>query len=205
MTKRIIYLVRHGERLDAVDKKWHGEKYNSPLSPLGFEQVQQLGERLRDEPIDLIVSSPYLRALQTTNAIAEARNQRFIVDAGIGEWQGKSMMPSPPKITLPSQQDFPLMDLHHEAEVNPIWGESVPQVFERYRRAVQALLDQYDGNILVVGHGRTVTGTAHVLTGKPESSFKYHLAGLTMLREGWTLELNSDTSHIRSGCWISAC
>lgn len=201
MTERRLYLVRHGERQDAVDKSWRGEKYDSPLSEKGLQQVWQLGERLRDEPIDLIVSSPYLRALQTAHAIAEARDQAFIVDEGVGEWQGKSMMPQRPTLTPPDRRaaDFPLMTLHHEAEVFPVWGESVAQVFERYQRAAGALLELYEGNILIVGHGRTVTGTAHVLTGKPESHFKYHLAGLTVLclMDGkWHVELNSDTEHL---------
>ncbi|PJF21609.1 MAG: hypothetical protein CUN56_10215 [Phototrophicales bacterium] len=201
MIERKLYLVRHGERLDSVDRTWRGEKYNPPLSDTGLQQAHLLGDRLKSSPIDLIVSSPYLRALQTANAIAQARHQRFIVDEGVGEWQGKSMMPQCPTLTPPEhyKDDFHLMDLSHQSEVSPIWGESVAQVFERYQKAVSALLKKYDGNILIVGHGRTVTGIAHVLTDKPEAYFQYHLAGLTVLclsNGNWTIELNSDTAHL---------
>lgn len=202
MENRTLYLVRHGQRLDAVDKSWKGDnKYDPPLSELGFEQAWKVGVRLRQEPIDVIIASPYLRTLQTAQTVAEALDRPFYVDEGVGEWQGRSMMSQAPNITPPAERaaDFPCMDLSHQATVFPEWPETVNQVFERYRKVMAYLLETYEGNLLIVGHGRVVTGVPHVLTGKPESKFKYEVACLTMLEQvedKWQVCLNGDTTHL---------
>jgi len=204
MTTRTLYLVRHGERLDAFNKNWYDSednKHDTPLSDKGQMQAQRLAQRLQQEVIDRIFVSPYLRALQTAQPVAEALNMPLYVEAGIGEWLGRSMLPQAPNIAAPQtrMEEFPCIDLRHESFVIPNWPETVSQVFERYEKAVQQLLTHYDGNLLLVGHGRTVTGIAHRLTGKREFEFKYELAGLTklVLEDGtWQVRLNGDTTHL---------
>lgn len=204
MTQHSLYLVRHGERLDAVNKNWYSaddNKYDPPLSELGFEQAQRLAERLSQEPIDHIFVSPYVRALQTAHPIADALNLPLYVENGVGEWLGRSMISHEPKIVPAYQRrdDFPLLDFSHNPRVIPNWPETVNQCFERLERAVTQILEAYEGNILIVGHGRTVTGLGHVLTGKPESHFKYDLACVTKLDyedDAWTIRLNGDTVHL---------
>ena len=51
-----IYLVRHAEA------KW-GEVENRPLSKTGLQAAVQVADILVAYPIDLIYSSPYLRAI----------------------------------------------------------------------------------------------------------------------------------------------
>ena len=58
---RIIF-VRHGEPNYALDC----------LTPLGQKQAQACGERLKEEYIDVIYSSPYGRALETAQASSQA-------------------------------------------------------------------------------------------------------------------------------------
>lgn len=204
MENRTLYLVRHGQRLDAVNRNWHGtedNKYDPPLSEKGYWQAQRLGERLRQEPIDFIFASPYIRALQTAQPIAEALDMPFYVDDGIGEWLGRSMIPNPPNIIEPIKRaaDFSYMGLTHPTKIQPIYPESVEQVFDRLQQAVDYLLETYAGNLLLVGHGRVVTGIAHRLMQQPESTFKYDLACVTKLtlHDGtWEIRLNGDTSHL---------
>lgn len=202
---RSVYLVRHGHRLDEVDKKWYekekGNKYDPPLSDEGKEQAQKLAQRLKQEPVDWIFSSPYWRALQTAHPIAEALDMPLYVENGVGEWLGKSMIPVEPDI-LPAFQrrdEFPMLEFSHNPRVIPHYPETVAQCFERLESAITQLLESYDGNLLIVGHGRTVTGIAHRLVGKPESSFKLNNAGITKLdyeKGEWIVHLNSDTTHL---------
>ena len=205
MTDRVLYLVRHGQRLDAVQKQWyspHDNQYDPPLSPEGMGQAYQIAQRLQNEPIDVIFSSPYLRALQTAHPISEAHNLPMYVEAGIGEWLGRAMFPAEPNIMPAFQRrdDFPRLDFSHHTRVVPHWPETAEECFARLNNTVQQLLESYEGNLLIVGHGRTVTGLAHVLTKKPEYQFKYGLAALTTLRftnDAWQIELNSDDSHLK--------
>lgn len=201
---RTLYLVRHGQRIDAVNKQWHKDgdnKYDPYLSQLGVWQAQRLGERLQGNVIDHIISSPYLRALQTAQAVAEQLGMPFVVEAGVGEWMGRAMMAQAPAIPLAATraERFANMDTSYSSAIDPVWPETVPQVFDRYRAAMQHLLGAFSSNLLIVGHGRVVTGVPHVLTGKPEHSFKLELAGLTQLTwvdDAWQIQLNGDTTHL---------
>lgn len=204
-TTRSLYLVRHGHRLDEVDKQWYqaggGNQYDSPLSDKGKEQAEKLAQRLRQEPLDWIFSSPYYRALQTAHPLAEVLGMPLYVENGIGEWLGKSMLPREPHIIPPFQRrdEFPMLEFSHNPRVIPHYPETVNQCFERLERAMTQLLDAYEGNMLIVGHGRTVTGLAHRLLGKPESTFKLNNAGITKLDEvdgRWVMRLNSDITHL---------
>jgi broad specificity phosphatase PhoE len=205
MKDRIIYLVRHGQRLDSIQKQWYSptdNQYDPPLSPEGMNQAYQIAQRLATEPIDFVFTSPYLRALQTAHPIAEALNLPLYAEAGIGEWLGRAMLPAAPNITPAFQRrdDFPRLDFSHNSRVVPNWPETVDECFARLKNTMNQLLESYEGNLLIVGHGRTVTGIAHVLTKKSESCFKYGLAALTTLRlheDSWLVELNGDDSHLK--------
>jgi broad specificity phosphatase PhoE len=80
----------------------------------------------------------------------------------------------------------------------------------RTRRTIEALVADYPTNILVVGHGATVTGLAHgLLDSTPKIDAA--LCGLVKLsrkEESWHLELNNDTSHLSKnqssgqGVWV---
>ena len=204
MGKRTLYLVRHGQRLDTVNNKWFtpdDNKYDPPLSEKGYWQAQRLAERLSHEPIDWLFSSPYLRALQTIQPTAAALDMPFYVDDGLGEWLARTLIPHTPNIDAPIKRaaDFSHMGLTHTSKIQPVYPESVQEVFERLHQAVNYLLESYEGNLLLVGHGRTVTGIAHRLTGQPEPTFKYDLTGITklVLKDGvWEIYLNGDTNHL---------
>jgi probable phosphoglycerate mutase len=60
-----IYLVRHGEHVDAE----HGID-DGPLSPRGQRQAELIADRLSGLPLDAVWHSPLLRAAETARAIA---------------------------------------------------------------------------------------------------------------------------------------
>lgn len=61
-----LFLVRHGEHLDAE----HGLE-DGPLSPRGRRQAELLADRLSGVPLDAVWHSPLERAAQTARAVAE--------------------------------------------------------------------------------------------------------------------------------------
>ncbi len=72
MTSRIILCIRHGESaFNAMASGDRGDPlhYDAPLSELGQEQVRRSRESLRKRAIDLVVTSPLTRALQTTSGL----------------------------------------------------------------------------------------------------------------------------------------
>jgi broad specificity phosphatase PhoE len=74
-------VVRHGEsRTNATNTFQAGNQYGTdPLTPLGAEDAARLAERLAALPVDLIVSSSYLRARSTAGVIAEATRAPHVI------------------------------------------------------------------------------------------------------------------------------
>ncbi|HXN02099.1 MAG TPA: phosphoglycerate mutase family protein [Candidatus Dormibacteraeota bacterium] len=66
-----IYVVRHAKAGDRGE--WEGDDQLRPLTKSGHRQADELAGWLRKEPIDAILSSPYVRCLQTLEPLAEQR------------------------------------------------------------------------------------------------------------------------------------
>jgi 8-oxo-dGTP diphosphatase len=64
-----VYLIRHSHAGDS--SKWKGDDRVRPLSAKGFRQTAGITELLRFAGIERIVSSPYLRCMQTVEPLAE--------------------------------------------------------------------------------------------------------------------------------------
>jgi 8-oxo-dGTP diphosphatase len=66
-----IYVVRHAKAGDRAD--WEGDDRLRPLTKSGRRQADELAAWLEKEPIDAILSSGYVRCLQTVEPLAERR------------------------------------------------------------------------------------------------------------------------------------
>ncbi len=67
-----LYFLRHGDAGDA--RAWKGDDSARPLTAAGKEQVKRVASAIAtlDLGIDLVVSSPFLRANQTAEIAAHA-------------------------------------------------------------------------------------------------------------------------------------
>ena len=74
-------VIRHGEsQTNATDIFQAGNQYDSdPLTPLGMEGARRLAERFAALPVDVVLSSNYLRARTTAGLIAEATQAPHLV------------------------------------------------------------------------------------------------------------------------------
>jgi broad specificity phosphatase PhoE len=140
-------LARHGESAFSVREAISGDpKISVPLTELGREQARALGELLRDERIDLCVTSEFERTQETADIALEGRGvSRLVVpelnDPRAGDFEGKA-----------------LADYREWAWVNdpisepPGGGESRAAVVARVARGFRKLLERQEPTILVVGH-----------------------------------------------------
>jgi broad specificity phosphatase PhoE len=86
-------IIRHGEsQTNATNTFQAGNQYDSdPLTARGMEDARRLAERLATLPVDVIVSSSYLRARSTAGAIAAVTGVPHIVPV----WMGSSWIDLP--------------------------------------------------------------------------------------------------------------
>ena len=92
----ILLLVRHGENDYSKKGIFAGRLPNIHLNERGQKQAEDLGKALAEVPLKAIYSSPLERAMETAAPIARGLSLDIILETGlieadIGNWQGKSI------------------------------------------------------------------------------------------------------------------
>ena len=77
-----LLLVRHASAGDAND--WQGDDRLRPLDAKGRRQAEALILLLAEFDLDRVVSSPYLRCVQTVEPLARARELEIELDDALG-------------------------------------------------------------------------------------------------------------------------
>lgn len=81
----MIYVIRHGQSIVNVERTLTCKKLAGDLTKRGRNQARKAGNWLKDKAIDRIVASPFHRAEQTAQIIAEIVGVNVTIDAGLGE------------------------------------------------------------------------------------------------------------------------
>lgn len=88
----LLYMIRHGESV-ANHIRGHAGWAQVPLTPLGIEQAQAAGERLKDISFDRIITSDLLRAKQTCEFAlpgCKYETNPLIREINVGSLSGKT-------------------------------------------------------------------------------------------------------------------
>jgi 8-oxo-dGTP diphosphatase len=78
-----VFLVRHADAGDRAG--WVGDDMSRPLSPRGVDQAAGLVAAMDGEQVARVLSSPYLRCMQTVAPLATARGVAVDGNAGLAE------------------------------------------------------------------------------------------------------------------------
>lgn len=200
---QIVWIARHGNRLDFVNPDWFTKAempYDPPLSEDGLIQARELGQRLKAESIDHIFSSPFLRTVQTANEVAEILDLPIKLEAGLSEWLNPEWMNGMPQ-KLPLEvlaKQYTRIDSSYTSVVIPQYPESNEKVMERTGETITKLLEKFSNDLLIVGHGASVIGSATKLVGgNPIINASFCcLVKIARYSQGWKMELDGDTSHL---------
>jgi len=147
-----LILVRHGETVWNAERRVQGGKVDTELSDNGRRQITRLAEVLRDEPVDLIVSSPLSRAVITAETIGRYHEAPITTHPGlkevnVGEFDGLSTVDMPQTFT-----ELLLEWWKGECERLP-GGESFAELQKRTWDVVCPYVnDRTPENVLVVSH-----------------------------------------------------
>jgi probable phosphoglycerate mutase len=155
MTTR-LYLVRHGATEMSMEDRFSGSA-DVELSDEGREQARRLAERLADDDIAAVISSPLNRTLETARILSEPYGLHPIPKEGLreishGHWEGMSRKDV--------EAQFPDEYAAWEADpftFAPEGGESGLSVLARALPVIREIVVSYrDKNLLVVSHKATI-------------------------------------------------
>lgn len=156
MEKNIIFF-RHGQTDFNIQGRWQGQTDNL-LNEKGLEQAAQLGIKLSKFKLDVIYSSPLLRAVQTANTVVH--HQKLPIDIVImqnlregnfGDAEGRTFDET--RIQYHEQVDNFLNATQQNWDNHFQNGESKHQMFERVFSCFQEIVNRPGKNIGISGHG----------------------------------------------------
>ena len=142
-----ILITRHGQTNWNVLKKVMG-RCDEPLNKTGLKQAEETRNNLLDTDIDLIISSPLMRAKQTADVINRGRNIPIIYDERIierdfGEFEGMETK----NFDFHGYWDYYKNITFKEAE-------NIQAFFQRVYDFLDDITEKYkDKNVLLVAHG----------------------------------------------------
>lgn len=200
-----LLIVRHGATANNAEGRFTGQS-PAPLSPLGVRQVEALAARLREAPVDTIVSSDLPRAQETARALAAGRGCELTLDAdlrevSLGDWEGLTAAEArlrDPELFREWRDDA--------LRLAPPHGETVEQLATRVRRAWSRWVEE-SGSIsttLWVTHGGVISVILCDALGLPLSQrrlFRRDNASITeiaMERGGLVIARINDIAHLES-------
>lgn len=152
-----IFFVRHAHSIYSPDE------LNRPLSERGKADATTVTERLKTEHIDILISSPYRRAIQTIEALAPVIGGEIIIE---GDFRERLLSEHPIDFSSAITQVWEDESFAWEG------GESNIIAQKRGVTALQNVLRQYKGKNVVIGtHGNIMVLIMNFFDSKFDFSF----------------------------------
>ena len=201
MTK--IYLIRHAESIANAQGIYQGQSYDSPLSPLGEQQAELLGKRLRRVTLNAIYASPLKRTAKTAEIVQRLQKSTVelmrvdqLKEISHGEWEGKT------KEII--RERWPVLYGQWQQQPHRVTfpgGESLADVERRILGWFNELI-RIDKTVAVVTHGGVIQTLLMHIHGYPLEKFwtfpHPSSASVTLIESHSPakVSVHNDTSHL---------
>jgi broad specificity phosphatase PhoE len=146
----LVSTVRHGLTELNRDQRVGGQ-IDVPLIPEGRAQAEEARVSFDGTPVDIVVSSPLRRSIETASIVTGLPEDRIEVDRlaterSFGAMEG--LRPAEVRERLPEVRYLYIGDIGYS--LNPPGGEPFPELQDRARRFLEGLLDRCRGQRIAV-------------------------------------------------------
>lgn len=173
----VFYMVRHGESPKEGNDRTRG------LTEKGYLDAQRVTDILKDEKIDTVVSSPYLRSILTVEKIAQQIGQEVLVFEDLKERIFSSEIKRLADKELVQILEKSFFDSNFSLE----GGESNADCQERAIKVLKELLDTLRNKKVVIGtHGAIMT----LMMGYFDSTYDLNFLHSTSKPDIYRMEFN---------------
>jgi len=146
-----IIFIRHGETTGDVENRYGGD-YDDHLTEMGREEAETLCKELKDKGIEMVISSPLVRAQETANILASL-GATVITEKRIKERNQYGILTG--KTKSEALNDFPELVEKLKDRFNTIEGAESYEDFQV--RIEEAFRDIFEYNqyscVAVIWHG----------------------------------------------------
>ena len=148
-----VYFVRHGVTIDNEEHRF--SRQDTPLSPKGVQQTEAIGVQCRPIPVDLIITSPAKRAVQTALIINQHAQVPVVEDQAFTELRRPSDI-----IGREYHNAHDIIEEMRAHATDPVWHHSDEENFHEFRKRMVAALDSVtkrtEENIMIVTHSNAM-------------------------------------------------
>lgn len=143
-----VYMVRHGESPKEGNERTRG------LTEKGYLDAQRVTDLIKDEEVDVVVSSPYVRSILTVEKLAQLIGQKVLVFEDL-----KEKVFSSENIRVSDKELVPLLKKSFsDSNFTLEGGESNADSQKRAINVLKELLDTFRDKKVVIGtHGAVMT------------------------------------------------
>ena len=163
-----VLLIRHGEPVAWAKELCHGA-LDVPLSDEGLIHAKRIGDRLRNERLDAVYSSPLTRALATASAVSESHGLELVIREGLteidfGAFEGRTF-----EEIAASDPDLYARWMREPTRVRFPGGESFGDLRKRVADEITRIRAEHDGgSVAVVTHGGVIRAVLAEVLGLDE-------------------------------------
>ena len=152
MTGTLIFVIRHAEAGNR--ERWTAPDDLRPLTKGGRLQAERIAERFADEPFVQVLSSPFVRCMQTVSPLAEARGSSVEARDDLAEGQPTSYLE---KAILEAEGEGPTAICVHGDALRALLDDLIERgIAHRVRRATKKgatwVVEVHDGAIVAARH-----------------------------------------------------
>ncbi|MCH7322740.1 histidine phosphatase family protein [Solibacillus sp. MA9] len=173
----VVYMVRHGESPKEGNERTRG------LTEKGYLDAQRVTDIFKDEKIDAVVSSPYIRSILTVEKIAQQIGQEVLVLEDL-----KEMVFSSKNKRLADEELIQILEKSFfDSNFSLDGGESNADCQKRAIKVLKELLDTLKNKKVVIGtHGAIMT----LMMGYFDSSYDLNFLYSTSKPDIYRMEFN---------------
>lgn len=158
-----LYIFRHGQSEDNMKLLFSGWR-TAPITNKGMEQALEIARKIKDKGIDMLISSPQVRAVDTMKIgiclndkarTLEIETDDRIKERSYGDLQGES------KIERQLEDPEGLLKIRRTFDTVPPNGESIEMVCKRvgnFCDEIVPLMKEHNINVAISCHGNSIRG-----------------------------------------------
>lgn len=158
----LVLTLRHGLTEMNRDKRVSGQTIDVPLLEEGIRQAQEARDRFAGTPLDVVISSPLVRAIRTAEIVTGFPSPAIEIDPLCNE-RSFGVMEGLTRAEVESR--FPevrYMQIGHIGySLNPPGGEPFPALHDRARAFLHGALQRHLGRRILISSHQTFLQQLH--------------------------------------------
>jgi len=179
----LLFTLRHGLTELNRDKRVSGQTLDVPLLPEGVRQAEDARDRFAGTPIDLVISSPLVRAIRTAEIVTGFPRDAIEIDPlcnerSFGKMEG--LRRADVETRFPEVRYLQIGHIGYS--LNPPGGELFPALHDRARKFLRGVLQRHRRRRILISSHQTFLQQLHgVLRGLDSSeALQYDILNLEL-------------------------